>query len=192
MGKKEFLHEFTKQVILTAAKRKRTGEMEKIPAERIQIIRVFPGMEEAPPQLIRSVQIIKPQQIVQQPVQPAAKPLPTVSAPAISSVFPMDIGKLNPLISDSSVSMIECFGSKSKLRIKKDSSVSESEVILDENDIKSVITKFSEASKEKITEPVFKTAFGGWELTAIVSDIVGSRFVIKRSSRKMLPEISVQ
>jgi len=188
MEKKEFLHEFTKHVIITAAK-KRAGPLGKVPyEERIPIMRIFPGTKLLPAvSFAPAPPVMLPVQRMPQPPQ-AVKPLQAPS-PALPSVFPIDIGKLNSIISNPEVNMIECLGSKIKLKLKKDSLTAESETILDGNEIKSIINKFSEASKEKVTEPVFKAAFGGWVLTAVVSDIVGTRFILKRSEKKMLPVI---
>jgi len=182
MEKKEFLHEFTKHVIIAAAKKKPRIIEKIISEERIPIMRVFPGIQPLPVVPFPSPQM--PQVIMPRPIAPAPP-----AAQLAPSIFPIDIGRLNRLASDPAVSMIECLGSKIKLKIKKDSSTAESETILDDNEIKSIINKFSEASKEKVTEPVFKAAFGGWELTAVVSDIVGSRFILKRSEKKMLPVV---
>jgi len=193
MEKKEFLHEFTKHVIITVAK-KRAVPFEKVHSEeRIPIMRIFPGSQLLPAVSFPSAPPAPLMFSAQQTPQ-VIKPLPVsiplqAPAPARPSIFPVDIGKLNSLASDPAVNMIECLGSKIKLKIKKDSSTAESETILDDNEIKNIINKFSEASKEKVTEPVFKAAFGGWELTAVVSDIVGTRFILKRSERKMLPVI---
>jgi hypothetical protein len=56
------------------------------------------------------------------------------------------------------------------------------DIILSKEDIDRVINKFSEVSKIPATEGIFRVIVGNLILSAIISGVIGSKFVIKKES----------
>ncbi|MGB9707960.1 MAG: hypothetical protein ACPLXC_01365 [Candidatus Pacearchaeota archaeon] len=92
----------------------------------------------------------------------------------------IDLGKLNPLIQDASVSLVQCDGADIPIKIVKQGKLSETIISMSENEINNIIKKFADRANQVITEPIFKTQVGNLALTAIISSFTGSRFVISK------------
>tara|TARA_Y100000034_G_scaffold41320_1_gene50836 strand:- start:635 stop:1183 length:549 start_codon:yes stop_codon:yes gene_type:complete len=95
----------------------------------------------------------------------------------------IDLGKLNPLLKDPMVKTIECDGSDEKIKVRT-IGLKITNIILNKEEIGEVIKKFSEATKIPIQEGIFKVAFGRLILTAIISSVVGSKFIIRKMMYK--------
>jgi len=131
----------------------------------------------APP--IRPVPIPSPISV------PEARPLarPVVIRPLQSSNHAnhiLELGKLNPLIEDETITLIQCDGANLPIKIVKERRTEEIEILLSEEEIKSVIKAFANASSQPITEPLFRTSFKGIIFSAVISAFAGSRFTITR------------
>ena len=100
------------------------------------------------------------------------KPVPTS--------IQIDFGKLNPLVRDPGVRSIECNGPDEKITVVVNAGKKATSVILTKDEIDEIIKKFSEQAKIPIGEGVFRVAVGGLILSAIISDIIGSKFIIRR------------
>jgi Flp pilus assembly CpaF family ATPase len=115
-------------------------------------------------------------------------PQPIVPS-TIRNIFPsleeqqLDLGKLNPLIKDPTVISIECDGPDKNIMIKR---IREGKritnIILDEQEIKEIIKTFSEAAKIPSHEGIFKAAVGKLIISAVISEIIGGRFLITKLS----------
>ena len=53
-------------------------------------------------------------------------------------------------------------------------------IILSKEDISDVIKKFSETTKIPLQEGIFRVAIGKLILSAIISEVIGSKFIIKK------------
>jgi hypothetical protein len=91
----------------------------------------------------------------------------------------IDLGKLNSLVADPVIQTIECNGPNEKVIIR-DPGQKATNITLSKEEIDSVIQKFSETSKIPVIEGVFRVAVGKLVLSAIISDVVGSKFIIKK------------
>ncbi|GBE19499.1 hypothetical protein BMS3Abin17_00222 [archaeon BMS3Abin17] len=100
------------------------------------------------------------------------KPIPTKTQ--------IDLGKLNPLISDPVISIIECDSADENIIVKGSMGIKKTNIKLTKEDIKEIINKFSEKTKIPVQEGVFKVAVGKLIFTAIISEIVSSRFIIRK------------
>lgn len=96
----------------------------------------------------------------------------------------IELGKINPLIKDSNVKIIECYGAGENLIVQGSMGTKKTGIILDKEEVESTIQRFSRETKIPIQEGIFKVAAGKLIFLAIISDIVGSKFIIK----KMLAE----
>lgn len=116
------------------------------------------------------------------PAMPVAKPAPrpVIIRPAPGAAPKLDLGNLNPLIADETIATIQCDGANLPLKITKERRVEEISIVLSEEEIKSIIKSFSEASGQAITEPVFKVSVAGFTFSAVISAFSGSKFVIAR------------
>ncbi len=92
----------------------------------------------------------------------------------------IDLGKLNPLIRDSLVKVIECNGPEEKIIVVGRMGRKSTKVILSKEEIDSIINKFSKAAKIPVQEGVFKVVFGRLIFSAIVSEVVSSKFLIRK------------
>ncbi|MBI3623311.1 hypothetical protein HY212_04520 [Candidatus Pacearchaeota archaeon] len=104
------------------------------------------------------------------------KPVPTETH--------LDLGKLNQIMQNPEVMSIECNGPEEPLNIKGTRGANTLNMNLSKEEISSIIQKFSEATKIPAHEGIFKVASGNLIISAIISDVVGSRFII----RKMAPQ----
>ena len=92
----------------------------------------------------------------------------------------IDLEKLNPLISDPMVKSIECNGADENIVVKGNMGAKNTNIILDKQEIDNVIKKFSETAKIPIHEGIFRVAIGKFILSAIISDVISSKFIIKK------------
>ncbi len=95
----------------------------------------------------------------------------------------VDLGKLNPLIKDPAVKTIECNGPEKRIVVIGSMGVKPTNIILNREEIDEIIDKFSEVSKIPIDFGIYKVVIGKLILSAIISDVIGTKFVIK----KMMP-----
>jgi hypothetical protein len=95
----------------------------------------------------------------------------------------IDLGKLHPLIRDPLVKVIECNGPDEKIIVIGAMGRKNTKIILTKEEIDNTINKFSEAAKIPVHEGVFKVVFGTLIFSAMISEVVSSKFLI----RKMAP-----
>ena len=95
----------------------------------------------------------------------------------------IDLGKLHPLIRDPLVKVIECNGPDEKIIVIGAMGRKNTKIILTKEEINNTINKFSEAAKIPVHEGVFKVVFGTLIFSAMISEVVSSKFLI----RKMAP-----
>ncbi len=98
----------------------------------------------------------------------------------------IDLGKLNPFIQDTALTSIECNGPEEPLIVVGRMGMRTTNIILTKEEINGVLQRFSESSKIPLREGVFKIAVGRLILSAIVSEVIGSKFII----RKMISQSS--
>lgn len=91
----------------------------------------------------------------------------------------MNLGKLNKFLSDPSIQTIECNGEGEKIIIKVPNK-RPTEVTLTKEEIDNVIAAFSDKSRIPADEGVFRAAVGRWMISAIISEVIGTKFIIKR------------
>lgn len=92
----------------------------------------------------------------------------------------IDLGKLNPLIADRFVKIIECYGPNENLFVKGNMGVKKTGINLTDEEIKNIINKFSEETRIPVNEGIFKVALGRLMFSAIISETVGSKFIISK------------
>jgi|TARA_B100001971_G_scaffold213568_1_gene247313 CRISPR/Cas system-associated protein Cas7 (RAMP superfamily) len=94
--------------------------------------------------------------------------------------FEIDLGKLNPLIKDPLVKKIECIGVNKNIIVSGMIGRKKTDIILNREEVEQIIKIFSETAKIPIHEGVFKVVLGKLILSAVISNIIGSKFIIKK------------
>jgi hypothetical protein len=107
-------------------------------------------------------------------------PLKVDTSQKTSEVPVIDLGKVNDLLSDSEVYVVECSGPGKFLSVKRPKGVTTSSISLSEDEIKRIIANFASASNVYPTEGVFNAQFKNFSLVAVMSELAGSRFVLTR------------
>ena len=92
----------------------------------------------------------------------------------------IDLDKLNPLIKDPAIKIIECNGPDEHIFVKGSMGAKPTDIVLNKEEINKIIKKFSEISKIPLQTGVYRIVAGRLILSAIVSEIVGSKFIIKK------------
>ena len=93
-----------------------------------------------------------------------------------------NLGKIDPLIQDAAVQMIECPGAGKNILVKARNKISNTRLALNESEIKNIINYFSMHAKIPIIGGILKAAVDNLIISAIVSEYVGSRFIINKKS----------
>ncbi len=131
------------------------------------------------------IQTFRPRPILRRPALKIPEiPLP----PTVSYLKPtptsegIDMGKLNVLVQDPMVRIIECGGPDENIFVGGAMGRKPTAIKLSEDEIEAILGKFSTASKIPVNEGLFKAAIGNVILSAVVSDIVGIKFVIRKIS----------
>lgn len=92
----------------------------------------------------------------------------------------IELGKLNPLIKDPMVVSIQCNGADENIVVSGKMGTKKTGIILNKQEIDEVIQKFSKIAKIPVQEGVTKIVAGKLILSAIVSNVVSPKFVIKK------------
>ena len=92
----------------------------------------------------------------------------------------IDLGKLNPLINDYSVISIECYGPSENIIVTGKMGRKKTNIILSKEDIGEIINKFSTTAKIPVQEGVFKVVVGTLIISAVIADIINTRFIIRK------------
>ena len=92
----------------------------------------------------------------------------------------IDLERLNPLIKDPAIKIIECNGPDEHIFVRGSMGVKPTDTILNKEEINRIIKKFSEISRIPIHEGVYRVIAGRLILSAIISEVIGSKFMIKK------------
>jgi hypothetical protein len=99
-----------------------------------------------------------------------------------------DYGKITPLLNDPSVSSIECQGPGKPIMIIRAGQRQVTRIVLSAADIKGILQKVSDAIHIPLLEGVFRAAADNFSINAVISEMIGSRFVIKKQTPYALLE----
>ena len=201
--KKSFLLTFTKQLILHSEKKdiiklQKIIETEEISKEKTisrKPIPIFTREIKTPLIPIRE-SVKKPleiQQKIKPPIRQFVKPAPTplfipepklpehleYLKPIPTPGVEIDLFKINPLIKDPAVRIIEA-NPDEKVMVIGTMGTKPTDIVLNKEDMDRIINTFSEASKIPTTEGIYRVVVGNLILSAIISETIGSRFTIKK------------
>lgn len=138
--------------------------------------------------LISPLPIVVPQRAIT-PLKIRTKPrvlrIPQPRIPASLNIMPtatkmnIDLHKLNPLINDPQVREISCSGPGEKIVVMVPSP-KETPIILSKEEISEIVNIFEKNSKIPSTEGLYNVVVGRLSFSAIISEVLGSKFVIKK------------
>ena len=92
----------------------------------------------------------------------------------------IDLGKLNPLAKDPLVKNIECNGPNQNIIVEGTMGRKKTHITLNRREIDEMIDKFSKAAKIPIYEGDFRVVVGKFIFSAIISEVIGSKFIIRK------------
>lgn len=159
-GKKEFLRSIKTRI---------PQKKEELKKEDLDFYKIFKEMTPKINLQARSLRIPEPKL---PPHLQYLKPVPRE--------IKIDLEKLNPLIKDPAVKIIECNGPDEHIVVRGTMGTKPTNIVLNKEEIESVIKKFSEISKIPAHEGIYKVVVGRLILSAIISEIIGSKFIIKK------------
>lgn len=93
-----------------------------------------------------------------------------------------DYGKITPLLNDPSVSSIECQGHGKALMIIRAGQRQITRIVLSADEIRGILQKVSDTIHIPLLEGVFRAAADNFSINAVISEMIGSRFVIKKQT----------
>jgi len=198
--KKIFLLNFTKELIRHSEKRDiirlkqiieiEEGKREKIPSmisfEPIapeEITELKRKITQPPARIFPSTKTGLPvRRIIRQPLMIPEAKLPAhleylkpIPVPGVE----IDLSKINPLIKDPAVRVIEGNQDENVI-VSGTMGTKPTSIILNKEDIDRIINKFSEVSKIPVTSGIYRVVVGNLILSAIISEVISSRFVIRK------------
>ncbi len=145
------------------------------------------GQRRISPMNRRVPQIRRPRQIMRPP-QTNFNQMTRQATTADFLMSPEGYGKLQPLLVDPTVTSIECPGANKLLTIIRTGQVQGTRISLTQEDINSLLKKVSEKSRIPLVDGVFRAAVDNFIISAVVSGVIGSRFVIKKQTPYSLLE----
>ncbi len=143
---------------------------------------------------IRSPKVMRTQTMpqAQNRKTPTREYVPQIAPPTISqetqSQPVQDYGKITPLLNDPSVSTIECQGAGILVTIIRAGQKQTTRISLSQREIKEILDKVSEKTHIPLLEGVFRAAVDNFSINAVISEIIGYRFVIKKQTAYALLE----
>jgi len=116
------------------------------------------------------------------PITPHIPPATPPTAPAIpkESLKVLGLEKLSEYMQDPSVLSIECPGPKKPLIINRAGRIQPTNLILTKKEIEKIMNEFSEKTRIPLISGVFKAAHQNILITAVISEYLGTRFIIQK------------
>lgn len=126
--------------------------------------------------------VIGARKIIPQPAKVEDK---TVSPPLNleqNQEFKGPLGKIDPLVKDISVQLIECPGPGKNVLVKVRNKINVTKISLSAPEIDHIINYFSQEAKIPVINGILKAAVRDMTISAISSQYAGSRFIINKKS----------
>ncbi|MCD4771155.1 hypothetical protein K8R30_01930 [archaeon] len=102
--------------------------------------------------------------------------------PSGKGIISEGYGKIAPLLDDPSISTIECEGVNKPIMILRAAQRQKTRVALTKEEIHEILEKVADETHIPLLEGVFRAVVSGFSINAVISEMIGSRFVIKKSN----------
>ena len=99
----------------------------------------------------------------------------------------VDLGRLNILVNDPLVKVIECNGPDKNIIVMGMMGRKNTPIKLSKEEIETTLGIFSGAAKIPINEGLFKAVVGSLVISAVISEIVGIQFIIRKIAQEYTP-----
>ncbi|MFH1521671.1 MAG: hypothetical protein ABIF18_01805 [archaeon] len=152
-------------------KRDMSGLVAPIPRPVITRPPVAPPIRRMPPRIEVS-QMAPPIQQISLPTAPQGAHIG----------LSQDYDKITPLLNDPSVSTIECQGAGKPILINRVGQKQITKIVLSADDIKKILRRVSDAAHIPLLEGVFRAAVDNFSINAVISEIIGSKFIIRKQT----------
>ena len=157
------------------------------PQQKKQIMQT--SYQRAPAAKIIKIMPRQIQQITQITNSAQGKPYPAMHPPqTFQTEIKEDYGKITALLKDPSISSIECSGPDKNITIIRAGMKQLTKITLNPVEIKQFLEKVASIAKVPLIEGVFRAAVENFVINAVVSEIIGSRFTIKKQTPYALLE----
>lgn len=144
--------------------------------------------------LVQEIAPVKPiQTYAQAPVQPLPapaqqiqpqliKPIPAPTTPTKPAEIPAvtSLDRLRPFLRDPMIQSIECPGPDKFITINRFGTIQTTNIRLSKEEINTMLKDLSQKTRIPLITGIFKVAYENIILTAVVSEFVGTRFIIQR------------
>ncbi len=169
---------------------KKTGELEKKPEIRLIKRNYFhrrPFFQRTnPPQQIPVKKLRR--SISESLAKPIPPKTPPQLQPSMGTVQPeaqprpedLELGKLASFLKDQSIQSIECPGPGRNLLLKRYGKINTTKVTLNQVEITNIINNFAQQARIPVVGGILKAAVGDLVISAVISDFVGSRFILNK------------
>tara|TARA_Y100000310_G_C20672355_1_gene811002 strand:- start:832 stop:1428 length:597 start_codon:yes stop_codon:yes gene_type:complete len=141
----------------------------------------------------RQMPFIQSRKLRQMPVQltppsapatnrtPIAQP-PTMPTSPMRTISQTSLGleKIDPILQDPSVQMLECPGPTRNLLVNRSGAIQTTSITLTQKEINDTLKQISEKTKIPLIPGVFKAAISNLLVTAVISEYAGTRFIIQK------------
>lgn len=128
----------------------------------------------------QTLQIKKPVLEKIKPISPQAQALMNIKPEAQTRAEEFALRKLEHLFKDVSIQSIECPGPSKNVLVRQYNKINVTKIILGQAEITKIINDFSEKARIPITGGILKAAVGDLIISAVISEFVGSRFIINK------------
>lgn len=92
----------------------------------------------------------------------------------------LNLGKIEPILQDPIVQTIECPGPGKNILVNKFGKVNVTKLTLTKEEIDGIINNFAKLAHIPLVDGILRAAVGDMMISAVTSEIVGSRFILNR------------
>jgi len=100
--------------------------------------------------------------------------------PHLDEELSNDYGKIKPFLEDKTISSIECPGPGRPIIIIQRGTRMPTKISLSPNEIKGLLNFISDEAHIPLLEGVFRASVDDFTISAVISEIIGSKFIIKK------------
>lgn len=140
----------------------------KIDLDKPDVKGMIPSMIHSPPPQIRIPRTAPPIKM-NLPVNPSA-------------AGSINLGKITQFLSDPAVVSVESPGAGKNLMINRSGAIQTSPMSLTKEEIDAIMKEVSDKTRIPLSTGVFKAAFQNLIITAVLSDYIGTRFLIQKKN----------
>jgi len=90
------------------------------------------------------------------------------------------LGRIESLLQNKEIQSIECPGPNKNLLVRKYNKINTTKITLDQVEITDILHAFAKQAKIPIVGGILKAAVGDLVISAVISEFVGSRFIINK------------